>query len=134
MTTWLMGHYQVWKAAVAGAAVTDHLDSYDFSDINVTFAGGWGGPLWRSPFDRMAREQSPISYIAQMRTPTLILSNTGDVRVPVVESYKLYRGLKDRGVPVKFVAYPVPGHFPGDPVRIRDVYRRWLAWFEEHLR
>ena len=82
----------------------------------------------------MAREQSPISYIAQMRTPTLILSNTGDVRVPVVESYKLYRGLKDRGVPVKFVAYPVPGHFPGDPVRIRDVYRRWLAWFEEHLR
>jgi hypothetical protein len=37
-------------------------------------------------------------------------------------------------VPVKFVAWPVGGHFPGDPVRSQDVQRRWLDWFDEHLK
>jgi len=42
--------------------------------------------------------------------------------------------LKDNGVTVKFVAYPVPGHFPGDPVRSRDVNARWLAWLDQYLK
>ena len=63
-------------------------------------------------------------------TPTLILCDTGDLRVPITESYKLYHALDDKGVPVEFVAYPVPGHFPGDPVHIRDIYRRWGDWME----
>jgi dipeptidyl aminopeptidase/acylaminoacyl peptidase len=63
----------------------------------------------------------------------LILATTGDARVPVVQSYKLYRALLDFGVPVKFVAYPVPGHFPSDPIHVRDVMRRWVGWFAEQL-
>ena len=36
-------------------------------------------------------------------------------------------------VPVKFFAYPVPGHSPADPIRSRDVFRRWTAWFKPYL-
>jgi dipeptidyl aminopeptidase/acylaminoacyl peptidase len=133
MTTWLIGHYPRWRAALAGAALTDYGDSYNLSDINVTFGGGWGGSVWQAPYDKVVRDQSPTSYFGRINTPTLILSNTGDVRVPIVQSYKLYHALKDRGVPVKFVAYPIPGHFARDPVRVRDVYRRWIGWFEEHF-
>ncbi|MEJ2542042.1 MAG: prolyl oligopeptidase family serine peptidase [Gemmatimonadota bacterium] len=68
-----------------------------------------------------------------MRTPTLILSTTGDERVTVSQSYKLYHALKDNGVEVRFVAYPVPGHFPPDPVHQRDVYRRWMDWIVERF-
>ena len=70
--------------------------------------------------------QSPISYAGEMKTPTLFLSKTGDYRVPIVESYKLFHALRDRGVPTDLVAYPVAGHFPSDPVRSRDVNRRWI--------
>ena len=38
------------------------------------------------------------------------------------------------GVETKFYAYPVSGHFPSDPVRAADVYRRWIDWFAEHLK
>ncbi len=55
-------------------------------------------------------------------------------RVPVTQSYQLYHALKDNGVPVKFVAYPVPGHFPYDPVRSRDVFSRWLGWLDQYLK
>ena len=41
-------------------------------------------------------------------------------------SYVLYRALKDNNVPVQFIGYPGPGHAPGDPVRQRDVNRRWI--------
>jgi hypothetical protein len=45
--------------------------------------------------------------------------------VTVMQSYKLYHVLKDNGVTTQFIAYPVPGHSPTDPVRQRDVDRRW---------
>lgn len=133
MTVWLMGHYQRWKAAVAGAAVTDFSDSYNLSDLNIGYGYGWGGSMWSERYELLVREQSPITSYLAMRTPTLILSNTGDVRVPIVESYKLYHALKDRGVPVKFVAYPIGGHVPGDPVHMRDVYRRMMEWLRRYL-
>lgn len=69
-----------------------------------------------------------------MTTPTLILSDVGDQRVPITQSYKFYHALKDRGTTVQFWAYPVSGHFPGDPVRSLDVYRRWSGWIEGYLK
>nr|NIQ55130.1 prolyl oligopeptidase family serine peptidase [Gemmatimonadota bacterium]NIU75329.1 prolyl oligopeptidase family serine peptidase [Gammaproteobacteria bacterium]NIX20637.1 prolyl oligopeptidase family serine peptidase [Actinomycetota bacterium] len=65
--------------------------------------------------------------------PTLLLSNTGDARVPITQSYEFYHALKDNGVEVEFVAYPLPGHFPADPVHQRDVYRRWIGWIADHF-
>ena len=53
--------------------------------------------------------------------------------VTVTQSYKLYHALKDNGTTVKFVAYPVGGHFPADPIHQRDIYRRWIAWIAEQF-
>jgi dipeptidyl aminopeptidase/acylaminoacyl peptidase len=134
MTSWMIGHYQIWKAAVAGASVTDLNEEYNLSDGNVTGRYGFKGSPWVGENMKDYLAQSPISSASQIRTPTLILSDTGDARVPVTQSYDLYHALKDNGVTVKFIAYPVPGHFPGDPVRTADVYGRWLGWLDEHLK
>ncbi len=134
MTSWLIGHYSVWKAALAGAPVTDLYDEYNLSDGNVTGRYSFNG----SPFvgdnlkDYIA--QSPITYASHIKTPTLILHDTGDARVTISQSYALFHALKDNGVAVKFFAYPVPGHFPGDPVRVMDVDRRWVDWMDQYLK
>jgi len=135
MTSWLIGHHSIWRAAVAGAAVTDLTDEYCFSDGNVQERYGFpqGATPWSPEGERLYREQSPITYATTARTPTLILCTTGDARVPPTQSYRLYHALKDRGMPVSMVAYPVPGHFPGDPSRSRDVYRRWADWLDKYL-
>ena len=134
MTTWLIGHYQIWRAAVAVDAVTDKLDQYNLADYNVEERHSFGGSPYTGDRLKAYRDQSPISFVAAMKTPTLILSTTGDARVPVTQSYELYHALRDRGVPVKFVAWPVPGHFPGDPVRQSDAFRRWLEWLDQYLK
>ena len=66
--------------------------------------------------------QSSITYASQIKTPTLILYDIGDARAPITQAYELYHALKDNGVPVKFVAYPVATHSPDDPVRHHDLY------------
>ena len=134
MTSWMIGHYHIWKAAVSGAAVNDLIDEYALADNGV----GWRFSMHGSPFVKdLARNyiaQSPIDAAWNVTTPTLILSDVGDQRVPITQSYKFYHALKDRGTTVQFWAYPVSGHFPGDPVRQLDVFRRWTSWIVSYLK
>ena len=134
MTVWLTAHHHDWKAAVAGAPVTDWFDQYSLSDLNNWFGVGLGGSPWTHGNARNYLRQSPIAYAHRIRTPTLILSITRDPRVAVTQSYKLFYALRDNNVEVKFIAYPIDGHFPSDdPVHLRDVRERWIAWIEKHF-
>jgi dipeptidyl aminopeptidase/acylaminoacyl peptidase len=133
MTTWLIGHYQDWKAAMAGAAVIDLEDDYNLNDLRL-FTRAFSDSL-TSPKDlELMKEQSPISSVDRMKTPLLMISDTGDMRVPVTQSYKLFHALRERGQEVRMFLYPVPGHFPADPYRIRDIDRRWIEWFVDRLK
>jgi dipeptidyl aminopeptidase/acylaminoacyl peptidase len=132
MTTWLAGHYPVWKAAVAGAAVTDWREMYDISDGNVTITeqtgispyvpGGWEAN-WK---------QSPAASQTRINAPTLIMCDTGDFRVPIPQSFSLYRALEDNHVETEFYAIPTGGHFPSDPIQTMAVYDKWVSWVEAH--
>jgi dipeptidyl aminopeptidase/acylaminoacyl peptidase len=135
MTSWLEGHYNIWKAAVAGAAVNNWVDEYALSDNNVTVGISEipGSPYVGNNME-LYRAQSPITYAWNITAPTLILSDTGDVRVPITQSYEMFRALTDHGVTTRFFAYPIAGHSPGDPVRAMDVNRRWIAWLVQYLK
>jgi dipeptidyl aminopeptidase/acylaminoacyl peptidase len=135
MTTWLLGNYpDRWRAGVAGASVTDHVDQYAFSDIHSAVATYYGGSPFTDPKRLQAyRDQAPITYAMKIKAPTLVLSDTGDQRVPVTESFMLYHVLRDNGVETKFIAYPVSGHFPSDPIHQRDIDRRWAEWIKTHF-
>ena len=60
-------------------------------------------------------------------------SDTGDYRVTITQSYRLYHALRDNGVTTQFIAYPLSGHSPSDPVHIRDVDRRWVEWLAKYI-
>jgi dipeptidyl aminopeptidase/acylaminoacyl peptidase len=134
MTTWLIGHYSGWRAAMAGAPVTDFLDQYNFSDgAGPAWGDVFGGSPWTGTRMEAYRAQSPITYASNIKTPTLIMSDTGDVRVPPTQAFKLYHALQDNGVETKLVLFPVSGHNPADPIRQREVQRRWIEWVEQHF-
>jgi dipeptidyl aminopeptidase/acylaminoacyl peptidase len=135
MTAWLLGNYpDRWRAGVAGAAVTDHIDQYVLSDIHAPVKTYYEGSPFTSPTLLQAyRDQAPLSYATRIKAPTLVLCDTGDQRVPITESFMLYHAMRDNGVKTQFIAYPVAGHAPSDPAHQRDVDRRWAAWLKEHL-
>jgi len=134
MTSWMIGHYHIWKVAVSGAAVNDLLDEYALADNGVGDRYTMNGSPFTGGRMQAYVDQSPISAAWSVTTPTLIMSDTGDARVPITQSYRFFHALKDRGTPVEFWAYPVSGHFPSDPVRSQDVDRRWIEWIVNHLK
>jgi dipeptidyl aminopeptidase/acylaminoacyl peptidase len=134
MTVWLAGHYGGWRAAVAGAAVTDWVDQYNVSDGNVGRAGAIGGSPWVSENMKKYIAQSPITEARNIKAPTLILANIGDPRVPVTQSYKLYHTLVDNGTVTKFMGWPIPAHNATDPVTQMEQHRLWVNWLNAYLK
>jgi dipeptidyl aminopeptidase/acylaminoacyl peptidase len=135
-TGWLIGHATFWRAAVAGAGVYDWYQQAVLADINENFAQTFmAGVLPFTPSGRAAYDkESPITYVSSVTTPTLILSDTRDQRVPVSQSYELYHALSERHVQVSFTAFPRYGHFPTDPVGVESVMRAWTGWFDRWMK
>jgi dipeptidyl aminopeptidase/acylaminoacyl peptidase len=135
-TSWLIGHADFWRAAVMGAAVTDWYQQALLADINENFAAVFFAGV--KPFGKEGRAkyaaESPITFAGNVKTPTLILSDTRDQRVPVSQAYTFYHALSARHVPVKFVAFPRAGHFPTDPVGREQVLDAWVGWFDRWMK
>jgi dipeptidyl aminopeptidase/acylaminoacyl peptidase len=135
LTSWLIGHDTRWKAAMSGAAVNDWLmyrDLTDAQDFTPNFISATS-PFVDENVRKLYRDESPLTYADRVKTPTLIMTDAGDQRVPTPLSYAFYHAIRATGTPVTMVVIPANGHFPSDPVRVEDVYRRWVGWFAEKL-
>ncbi len=134
MTSWLITHDTRWVAAVDGAAVDDWLQISAMTDAKSYNSYLIGFDPWaHQQLLDIYKEESPLAYADRVKTPTLILSDASDYRVPTPLSYEFYHAIRATGTPVKFVVWPVVGHFPTDPVRVEDVYRQWEAWLAQYL-
>jgi dipeptidyl aminopeptidase/acylaminoacyl peptidase len=134
MTTWLTGHYDAWKAAVSGAALTDWVMDYTIAYYQTGDLYFFGGSPWTQKDWDIWRQQSPIASARNVKAPTLIMGDVGDPNVPLVNSFEWFHALRDNGVTVEFWAYPADTHFPGDIVQQTDVYRRWVGWMQKYLK
>jgi dipeptidyl aminopeptidase/acylaminoacyl peptidase len=76
---------------------------------------------------------SPITYLKNCKTPTLIMHGEKDRRVPVSQAWELYRALNDIGVEVQMVLYPAAGHGISSPKQFADVMTRWVNWYKRFL-
>ncbi|GMT45555.1 MAG: peptidase S9 [bacterium] len=135
MTSWLIGNYpEVWKAAVSGAALNDWVMDYTIAYYQKGDLYFFGGSPWVKKYWKIWREQSPIAYARNIKTPTLIMGDAGDGNVPIVNSYEMFHALRDNNIPVEFYVYPANTHFPHDIVRTTDIYRRWVDWMVKYLK
>lgn len=134
MTSWLITHDTRWRAALAGAAVNSLLGVSTMSDVDDYGAALLNGDPWSDPaIMQRAEEESPLTYADRVKTPTLMITDAGDQRVPTPLSYEFYHAVRATGTPVELVVYPVNGHSPTDPLHAEDVNRRWLDWFAKHF-
>ncbi len=134
LTSWLIGHDHRWRAAVSGAAVNSEFDEYNLSTSNVQDRYPLGTSPYTDDGQRIYRDNSPITYYGQIRTPTLIWGTTLDPVVPITQSYALYHALRDNHVPVRFAVFPATTHGPANPRQTAELTRLWLDWLDDHLR
>ena len=130
MTCWLVGHTSRFRAAVAQNAVTDLGMMWSLSDIPSWTQWEFGGAPWEVP-DAM-RLHSPLTHVARVKTPTLILHARDDRRCPLPMGLAFHKALSTRKVDTQMVIYPDEGHGIRQPRHREDFLRRVLAWFAKH--
>lgn len=131
MAAWAITQTQRFKAAVSGAGM---------SDLAVEF-GTEDGPAYDEWFYGLPYEKpegfaksSPMTYIKNARTPTLILHGENDRTDPLSQSQMLYRALKRYGVESEFVVYPREPHGLQEEKHLIDRMNRIVRWFDAHLK
>ena len=120
-----------FKAISVGAGISDWMTYYVNTDIHPFTRMYLKSTPWDDP--EIYRKTSPISYIKQARTPTLIQHGENDARVPIPNAYELYQGLRDQNVPARLVVYKGFGHGLTKPKAIRAAMEHNLEWFDTHF-
>ena len=120
-----------FAAISVGAGISNWATYYyntDITPFTINYLGD-------DPADDPAiyEKTSPMSYIKQAKTPTLIQHGELDRRVPIPNAYELRQGLQDRGVPVEMVVYKGFGHGISKPKAMRAVMQHNLLWFNHYL-
>jgi dipeptidyl aminopeptidase/acylaminoacyl peptidase len=119
-------------AAISVGAGTSNWATYYYNTDFTTFTIGYLGD---DPVDdpEIYEKTSPMTYIKNARTPTLIQHGEFDRRVPIPNAYELRQGLEDRAVPVEMVVYKGFGHRINKPKSRRAVIWHNLVWFNHYL-
>ena len=132
MTMWGVTQTNRFKAAMAGAGIANWLSYYGENKIDQWMIPFFGKSVYDDP--EVYAKSSPITFIKNVKTPTLIIVGDSDGECPTPQSYEFWHALKSLGVETQFVVYEHEGHMFVKPEHMRDRIRRTVAWFDAHLR
>lgn len=134
MTCWLTARSDRFAAAVPGGCVCDLISVAGTSDVGRFLAGmELEGSVVAARNTLLA--SSPLTYVAGVRTPTLLLHGEEDRRCPIGQAEEWFAALRDQRVPVELVRYPGQSHLfilNGRPSHRADYARRLTSWVIEH--
>jgi len=132
-SNWILTHTDRFKAISSGAGTFNWVSMYAQSDIQRGRQWYLGGKLPYDDFEGYLR-QSPIKYVRNARTPTLIHVVDGDPRVPRPQSEELHMALKRLGVPTELFVYPGASHGIPDPHNQYLKSYVEMQWFQHWIR
>lgn len=133
LTNWIITQTTRFVAAVTGAGISNWVSDYGTADIPRTKETEFYGAPWQSDSGERMRALSPISHVANVKTPTLFVHGEADRRVPIEEAEQMYTALKKLRVPSKFVRYPGDFHGGWPPWDMVHRYYQELQWWRQYL-
>ncbi|MEK6334170.1 MAG: S9 family peptidase [Acidobacteriota bacterium] len=131
MTSWIVTQTHRFKAASAGAPVTNLMSFNGTADIPAFVPDYFGGQLWEVM--DIYQKHSPMFNVKGVTTPTMIQHGEADIRVPISQGYEFYNALKAQGVPTRMLVLPRQPHGPTEPKMQLQAMQANLEWFEKYL-
>ena len=131
MTMFAVTQTHRFKAAVAGAGISDWKSYYGENSIDQWMLPYFGASVYKDP--AVYAKSSAIDFIDKIKTPTLVVVGDRDGECPAPQSFEFWHALRDEGVPTRLVVYPNEGHGFVNPDHRTDVLVRALEWFGEYM-
>jgi dipeptidyl aminopeptidase/acylaminoacyl peptidase len=132
-SNWILTHTDRFKAISSGAGTSNWISMYAQSDVQRNRQFYLGDKLPYDDFDAYW-VQSPLKYIGNAKTPTMIHVVEGDPRVPSPQSVELHMALKQIGVPTELFMYPGNTHGIPDPRNQLVKSMAEMAWMDYYVR
>jgi dipeptidyl aminopeptidase/acylaminoacyl peptidase len=132
MTMWTVSQTHRFRAAVAGAGISDWESYYGENGIDGWMIPYFGASVYDDP--AIYAKSSAINYIKNVRTPTLEVVGERDIECPAPQTEEFWHALSTLGVTTEGVIYPGEGHGMHDPKHVADYQGRVVAWFDRYLR
>jgi dipeptidyl aminopeptidase/acylaminoacyl peptidase len=130
-SNWALTHTDRFKAISSGAGAVNWISMWAQSDMQINREFYFAGKPYENPQHYL--EVSPITYIKNAKTPTLVMCGTDDPRVPNAQSRELYVSLQKLGVPVEYIEFPGMPHALTKPRYQFLKMQAELAWFEKWI-
>jgi dipeptidyl aminopeptidase/acylaminoacyl peptidase len=136
MTVWIIGHTDRFKAAVTQRCVSNLVSMWGSSDLNWVFQEVLND---KPPFEDLDKywQHSPIKYIGNAKTPTLVIHSENDLRCPIEQGEQVFVALKTLGIDTEMVRFPDEFHGLSRNGRTdRRIVRlnQILRWFDKYLK
>lgn len=131
MSMWANTQTGRFKAAVAGAGIANWTSYYGQNGIDEWMIPFFGASVYDDP--AVYRAASPIEFIKNAKTPTLIYVGERDVECPAAQSLEYWHGLKAVGTPTQLFIYDGEGHRFRQPPHLKDLRARIVGWFDRYL-
>jgi dipeptidyl aminopeptidase/acylaminoacyl peptidase len=135
MTAWITTKTDRFKAAQTDRMICNWFSWYGTSEAQGLTEFEFYGKPWDNP--ELYWDLSPIKYVANVTTPTLIVQSEEDHRTPMTDAEQWFMSLKKQGIPVEFMRYPRSNHNlsrSGEPWLLVDRLGRLRDWFTYWLR
>ena len=132
LTSWIVGKTDRFTAAVVAKPVINWYSFVLYADNIGYFYKYWFKDFpWDNPESYL--ERSPISYVGNVKTPTMVLTGEKDYRTPMAESEQFYAGLKLNKVETMLVRIPNANHgIASKPSNLIAKVNAIIAWFEKY--
>ena len=131
MTSWIVTQTKRFKAASAGAPVTNLMSFNGTADIPAFIPDYFGGQFWEA--SELYQKHSPMFNVKGVTTPTLIEHGDADIRVPISQGYEFYNALKAQGTPTRMLVLPRQPHGPTEPRMQQAAMQANLDWFDKYI-
>ena len=134
MTAWITTKTDRFAAAQADRMISNWFSWYGTSEAQGLTEFEFYGKPWDSP--ELYWDLSPLKYVGNVTTPTLIVQSEEDYRTPMTDAEQWFMSLRKQGVPVEFMRYPRSNHDlsrTGEPWLIVDRLGRLRSWFSHWL-
>ena len=132
MSMWAVTQTNRFRAAVAGAGIVNWQSYYGQNDIDEWMPPYFGATVYDDP--AVYAKSAPITFIKNVKTPTLVLVGQYDGECPMPQSREFWWALKTLGVKTQLVIYPGEGHEFLQSEHRRDVIDRLTGWFDQYLK
>ncbi len=132
MTMWAVTQTGRFRAAVAGAGISNWKSYTGQNSIDQWMKPFFGASVYDDP--AVYAKSSPIEFIKQVKTPTLVLVGERDAECPAPQSYEFWHALKALGAPTQLVVYDGEGHHFDLPEHRLDRMRRTIDWFRQYMK